>query len=254
MNPVLAGLVSAATILVALALAARRPSPLLPTALMALASPVLAYALYYQPFPEVLFALLLIAGLAGGVTLQRRAAQIGPRWTDRTRLPLGLQAIWSAAYIWQQFAELGHSYAAFRIGVALCAIAGGVWAGYLVAARVSAPVTARLATSPAMFGESWPATIAPLQHPPPVPQADVSSADRQRAPSVPKWAPTHRVPDGGLDCWDAPDVSRPTIAKLDPGLEVEVTERWGDWARVVCSNDWAAWVDGRLLAPAGGAS
>jgi hypothetical protein len=251
MNPILAGLVSATTILVALALAARRPSPALPTALMALATPVLAYALYYQPFPEVLFALLLIAGLAGGVTLQRRAAQIGPRRIDPTQMPILLQAIWSAAYMWQQFAELGHSYAAFRVGVALFAAAGGVWAGYLVAARVSAPVTARLVTSPAMFGGSPLATLEPVRHPPSVAQADVSPTDRQPAPLVAQWAPTHRVPEKGLDCWEAPDVSRTTIARLDPGLEVEVTERWGDWTRVVCSNGWSAWLDGRALEESG---
>jgi hypothetical protein len=138
-SPILAGLLSAVTILVALVLAARRPTPVLPTALLAVASPVLAYTLYYEPIAGVLLALVLIVGLGGGVTLQRRVAQVGAPWADRMRLPLILQATWSAAYVWQQFAELGHSSAVFRIAVALFALTGGVWAGYLLAGRFSKP-------------------------------------------------------------------------------------------------------------------
>jgi hypothetical protein len=37
------------------------------------------------------------------------------------------------------------------------------------------------------------------------------------------------------------------VARLDPFLPVRVVERAGDWARVVCSNAWEAWIDGRRL-------
>lgn len=59
------------------------------------------------------------------------------------------------------------------------------------------------------------------------------------------------VPSRGLDARSTPDPSAPLAARLDPGLPVAVTERRGDWARIVCANGWEAWVDGRLLlAPA----
>lgn len=59
---------------------------------------------------------------------------------------------------------------------------------------------------------------------------------------------THVVPQSGMPAWEAPDVSRPTTP-LDPLLPVQLTERRGDWGRIVCANSWSAWVDGRLLVP-----
>lgn len=63
---------------------------------------------------------------------------------------------------------------------------------------------------------------------------------------APNFRPTHVVPPDGLPAWEAPDPARPTDP-LDALLPVELAERRGDWAYVVCSNGWAAWVDGRLL-------
>ncbi|MFJ4827002.1 hypothetical protein ACIP5L_27435 [Streptomyces bacillaris] len=60
------------------------------------------------------------------------------------------------------------------------------------------------------------------------------------------FRPTHVVPPEGLPAWEAPDAARPTDP-LDALLPVQLAERRGDWAYVVCSNGWAAWVDGRLL-------
>lgn len=60
------------------------------------------------------------------------------------------------------------------------------------------------------------------------------------------FRPTHVVPPDGLPAWEAPDPARPTDP-LDALLPVQLAERQGDWAYVVCSNGWAAWVDGRLL-------
>ncbi|MGW6021323.1 hypothetical protein [Streptomyces sp. NPDC055099] len=60
------------------------------------------------------------------------------------------------------------------------------------------------------------------------------------------FRPTHVVPQDGLPAWEAPDVNRPTTP-LDALLPVQLVDRLGDWARIVCANDWSAWVDGRLL-------
>ncbi|MFF6909192.1 hypothetical protein ACFY9Q_25050 [Streptomyces sp. NPDC012389] len=66
------------------------------------------------------------------------------------------------------------------------------------------------------------------------------------ATPTPEFRPTHVVPPDGLPAWEAPDAARPTDP-LDALLPVRLAERRGDWAYVVCSNGWAAWVDGRLL-------
>jgi len=55
------------------------------------------------------------------------------------------------------------------------------------------------------------------------------------------------VPTGGLSAWAQADGSGPPVARLDAGQDVELVERSGDWARVICTNGWAGWVDGRLL-------
>ncbi len=68
------------------------------------------------------------------------------------------------------------------------------------------------------------------------------------------FVPTHRVPAGGLPAWDAPDPARTAVATLDPGLDVRCVEQRDDgWTRIVCSNDWIAWVDGRRLMTLGSA-
>jgi hypothetical protein len=70
------------------------------------------------------------------------------------------------------------------------------------------------------------------------------------------YTQTHVVPTEGLPAWTGPDGSTPPAATLDPGLDVMLLERRGEWAQVRCSNGWEAWVDGRRLvesapAPAG---
>lgn len=59
---------------------------------------------------------------------------------------------------------------------------------------------------------------------------------------------THTVPAGGLDARPQADPDLAPVARLDPGLEVEVLRSWGAWAEIACSNGWKAWVDARLLA------
>jgi hypothetical protein len=62
----------------------------------------------------------------------------------------------------------------------------------------------------------------------------------------PAFRPTHVVPPHGMPAWETPDPARPTVP-LDPLLPAQLLERRGDWAHVLCSNGWSAWVDGRLL-------
>ncbi|MFJ5228343.1 hypothetical protein ACIQBJ_00440 [Kitasatospora sp. NPDC088391] len=60
------------------------------------------------------------------------------------------------------------------------------------------------------------------------------------------FRPTHVVPADGMATWTAPDPAAGGVA-LDALLPVELAEAHGNWARIVCSNGWTAWVDGRLL-------
>lgn len=65
------------------------------------------------------------------------------------------------------------------------------------------------------------------------------------------WHPTHLVPPSGMAAWSTPDPASSPVAQLDARLPVEVVQRAGEWAWVVCSNGWTGWVDGRLLQPIG---
>jgi hypothetical protein len=49
-----------------------------------------------------------------------------------------------------------------------------------------------------------------------------------------------------MQTWAGPDPSRASL-RLDPLLPVQLAETAGNWAKVICSNGWSAWVDGRLL-------
>ena len=62
-----------------------------------------------------------------------------------------------------------------------------------------------------------------------------------------EYTQTHVVPTEGLPAWAGPDGSTPPAANLDPGLDVMLLERRGEWAFIRCSNGWEAWVDGRRL-------
>jgi hypothetical protein len=64
------------------------------------------------------------------------------------------------------------------------------------------------------------------------------------------FRPTHTVPASGMPAWSTPDPTGPTVATLDPGLDIELLEQRVDgMANIRCSNDWTAWVDGRQLVP-----
>jgi hypothetical protein len=71
------------------------------------------------------------------------------------------------------------------------------------------------------------------------------------SPAARRYAPTHHVPDTGMAAWSRPDGALTPEHRLVPGLDVMVTENRPDgWAHIVCSNEWEAWVDGRLLVEA----
>jgi hypothetical protein len=61
------------------------------------------------------------------------------------------------------------------------------------------------------------------------------------------WAPTHRAPREGLDAWSQPDPAANPDTDLAAGVEMQVVETAGAWARVRCDNGWEGWVDGRLI-------
>jgi len=51
--------------------------------------------------------------------------------------------------------------------------------------------------------------------------------------------------------WDEPDAQRDAPHRLDPGLQVQMVQQWGTWARVVCHNEFAGWVQSAQLTPLG---
>lgn len=91
--------------------------------------------------------------------------------------------------------------------------------------------------------------VPPPPAPVPPPPAPVPPPPAPAPPSPPAaaWQPTHRIPTGGLDGYPTSD--RSVAVPIDPGVPVQVIERAGDWARIVASNGWTAWVDGRRLEP-----
>jgi Bacterial SH3 domain len=136
------------------------------------------------------------------------------------------------------------------------------------AATPAATVSAMNAGSPvpagagAAYGQSatpvaQPSMPAPSFSPQPQPQYQPQPAYQQQPQYQPQyqpqpaqsggWAPTHSVPPQGLRAWAAPDPSGPVVANLAPGLPIQVSEVRGAWARVICSNGWTGWVDGRII-------
>lgn len=88
--------------------------------------------------------------------------------------------------------------------------------------------------------------------PAPVGQADAAaagSAEVEGGSGAGIWTATHRVPTGGLTAWAEPDPSGASIATLAEGLDVEVVEHLGEWARVRCDNGWTGWVGAAGLVP-----
>lgn len=68
------------------------------------------------------------------------------------------------------------------------------------------------------------------------------------------WAPTHRVPLGGMRAYAHPHPAAPVVAELPERLELRLVERRADWANVRAVNGWTGWVDGRRLVSGDGSS
>jgi len=68
-------------------------------------------------------------------------------------------------------------------------------------------------------------------------------------PDTSPFTATHVVPAAGLATYAGAEEGGGQNGRLDPGLEVEVLEQHGDWAKILCSNGWSAWVDSRGLQP-----
>jgi hypothetical protein len=67
------------------------------------------------------------------------------------------------------------------------------------------------------------------------------------------WTPTHRVPPAGMRAWAEPDPSLQPTTRLEPAVELVMSEQRGDWANMVGSNGWTGWVDARQLLQIGAA-
>jgi hypothetical protein len=97
-----------------------------------------------------------------------------------------------------------------------------------------------------------PPVATPLPPPSPARRAPAEVTPQRaaglRPEATPPFVPTHRVPDDGMAVWAEPDPVAAPVAALDPELDVMAVE-WRDdgWTRIVCSNTWSGWVDGRLL-------
>jgi len=90
------------------------------------------------------------------------------------------------------------------------------------------------------------ASVAPAAAPA-VPVVAATPPAPPPAPLAPAWTPTHLVPAAGMAAWVAPDGTQPAVAQLAPGVQLMIVEEQGAWAKVVGSNSWVGWVDGRLL-------
>lgn len=60
------------------------------------------------------------------------------------------------------------------------------------------------------------------------------------------WTPTHTT-TRPAQAWQEPDPTSAHTGTLDARLPVQLLERRGEWAHVVCSNGWSAWIDARDL-------
>lgn len=67
--------------------------------------------------------------------------------------------------------------------------------------------------------------------------------------AVQRFKYTHFAPAAGMPTWPSPGSSS-AGPRLDPHLPVQLRRELGDWAEIVCSNGWGAWVDRRKLVPA----
>jgi hypothetical protein len=95
--------------------------------------------------------------------------------------------------------------------------------------------------------QAQPVQAQPAYTPQPQPYQAQPVQPQPTPQQIPNWVPSHSVPAQGLRAWSAPDPSGPVVANLAPGLPIQVAEVRGAWARVICSNGWTGWIDGRII-------
>jgi hypothetical protein len=77
---------------------------------------------------------------------------------------------------------------------------------------------------------------------------DTAPAPRHAAERPTSWTPSHEVTRRSRTRAQ-PDPDSPTTATLERRIPVQLLERRGEWAHVLCSNGWTAWIDARDLTP-----
>jgi hypothetical protein len=163
----------------------------------------------WRPRLSVLGILGGLIGSLGAVVLMELSGSVYPtrQWT--------IEALVGGLLVGLIIPSLGNAFATWRINRRRAALFAQMQQRSAGAAAASAPAPAA-ATAPA-------------------PAAS------------PAFTATHRVPAGGVQTWPEPDPAAAAGPNLDPGLQVQVVENRGDWARVLCDNGWSCWVDGRGL-------
>jgi Bacterial SH3 domain len=86
---------------------------------------------------------------------------------------------------------------------------------------------------------------APVETTDPVAPIATTRASEQTLPGA-AWSATHTVTRRAR-AWAQPDPASARAGELKRRVPVQVIERQGEWARVVTSNGWSGWIDGRDL-------
>jgi hypothetical protein len=175
------------------------------------------------------------------------ARALNPRRLNST-VTLWAFAALVAGYIWlllewnTQFSQIGSVYS--WLGVSLGLNQGlGLWIGLgagIVGGLVSLTDTGSEDLSPQVRSS---AVASPSYSPVSTSDGHVTSEEQ------PLWAPTHRVPTGGMLTWEKPDYSSSATTTLASHLEVALVEQRKAWALVRTENGWQGWVDAHQLVP-----
>ncbi len=191
---------------------------------------------------SVLALMAVGAGIGGGVL----PAPTAPRARWRPKLSVwgiggGLLFGLGGAVLLQQY-----SVRPMTQGFLVTSLVVGLVLGILIPSLVRIASVGRvnqaLAAATAVAAPAAaPSTGVPVADTP----APVTTTPAEEGP--PGWAPTHVVPPTGMWVWTDRDPTAQPSGELDPGLGVRVTERSENWARIVCSNGFEAWVDARQL-------
>ena len=125
------------------------------------------------------------------------------------------------------------------------------WTGWvdgrmLVAAQAAAATPQMSQPAMQQPAQTWQQPVQPQTQP--WQPAQQPQAAQPMQPAQQMFRPTHAVPPMGMPAWGQPNPALPPAAQLAPGTPLTVAEyNQSGWARVVASNGWSGWVDGRML-------